>query len=137
MIIDKNGKILDAWWYSDGPMAVVKKNGVEIHIGIPYNAEQKKKRVRIDELKKSLAAKDFWGNKYIEGEYSEEEWAEKKAQRAAWREEIREMQKDFVEPTLSQEEIDTAISAAWKNAKRIIEQETGKEVEELIGGNLE
>lgn len=137
MIIDKNGKILDAWWYSDGPMAVVKKNGVEIHIGIPYNAEQKKKRVRIDELKKNLAATDFWGNKYIEGEYSEEEWAEKKAQRAAWREEIREMQKNFVEPTLSQEEIDTAISAAWKNAKRIIEQETGKEVEELIGGNLE
>lgn len=137
MIIDKNGKILDAWWYSDGPMAVVKKNGVEIHIGIPYNAEQKKKRVRIDELKKNLAATDFWGNKYIEGEYSEEEWAEKKAQRATWREEIREMQKDFVEPTLSQEEIDTAISAAWKNAKRIIEQETGKEVEELIGGNLE
>lgn len=135
MIIDKNGKILDAWWYSDGPMVVVNKNGIEIHIGIPYDTEQKKKQVRIDELKKNLDATDFWGHKYIEGEYTEEEWAEKKAQRATWRNEIRERQKDFVMPTLTQEEIDSAIHAAWENIKSIIEQETGKEVEEVIGAD--
>ena len=49
--------------------------------------------------------------------------------------EIREVQKELVMPTLTQEEIDSAINAAWKNIKSIIEQETGKEVEEVVGAD--
>lgn len=134
MMIDKNGRILDAWWYSDGPMAVVNKGGQEIHIAIPYDADHKKERVKIDDLKKKLEASDHWLNKYIEGEYTEEEWQARKAQRKEWRARLRELQADFVEPTITQDEIRTAIDLAEQNLKKIIEQETGKEVEEISLG---
>ena len=49
---------------------------------------------RIEELKSLLAAADYWGQKYIDGEYKAEEWEEKKAQRKAWREEIRSLESD-------------------------------------------
>lgn len=53
---------------------------------------------RIDELKEFLCEADYWGQKYIDGEYTDEEWETKKAQRKAWREEIRELEKE-IEPT--------------------------------------
>ena len=137
MMIDKNGKILDAWWYSNGPMAVANKNGIDWHIAIPYNVEQKKERLKIDALKKDLEGSDYWTNKYLEGEYTEEEWEAKKAQRIEWRTKLRELQAAFIEPTLTQEEIDNAIAEAEKRIKKIIEQETGNEVEEIVGGNHE
>lgn len=49
---------------------------------------------RIEELKALLAAADYWGQKYIDGEYTEAEWEEKKAQRKAWREQIRRLEGD-------------------------------------------
>lgn len=47
---------------------------------------------RINELKGLLFAADYWGQKYIDGEYTDEEWEEKKAQRKAWRAEIRRLE---------------------------------------------
>jgi len=47
---------------------------------------------RIEELKGFLAAADYWGQKYIDGEYTDDEWNEKKALRKAWREEIRQLE---------------------------------------------
>ncbi len=47
---------------------------------------------RIEELKALLVATDYCGQKYIDGEYTAEEWEEKKAQRKAWREEIRSLE---------------------------------------------
>ena len=47
---------------------------------------------RIEELKSLLAEADYWGQKYIDGEYTAEEWEQKKAQRKAWRAEIRELE---------------------------------------------
>lgn len=52
-------------------------------------AIQQAKQERIEELKQLLTDSDYWGQKYLDGEYTEEEWEEKKAQRKAWREEIR------------------------------------------------
>jgi hypothetical protein len=52
-------------------------------------AIQQAKQERIAELKQLLADSDYWGQKYLDGEYTEEEWEAKKAQRKAWREEIR------------------------------------------------
>lgn len=43
---------------------------------------------RVAELKALLASKDYWTSKRADGEYTEEEWAEKVAQRKAWRDEI-------------------------------------------------
>lgn len=54
--------------------------------------EKARKDNRIVELKQLLAAADYWGQKYLDGEYTEEEWAEKVAQRKAWREEIRSLE---------------------------------------------
>ena len=98
------------------------------------SAEQKKERVKIDDLKKKLEASDHWLNKYFEGEYTEEEWQARKAQRKEWRARLRELQADFVEPTITQDEIRTAIDLAEQNLKKIIERETGKEVEEISLG---
>lgn len=60
------------------------------YVEIPTNQNQE----RIDELKSLLAAADYWGQKYIDGEYSDDEWNEKKAQRKVWREEIRRLEGD-------------------------------------------
>lgn len=55
-------------------------------------AIRQEKDQRIAELKQLLAEADYWGQKYLDGEYTEEEWAEKVAQRKAWREEIRSLE---------------------------------------------
>lgn len=49
---------------------------------------------RVAELKQFLLDADYWGQKYIDGEYTEAEWNEKKAQRKAWRDEIRRLEGD-------------------------------------------
>lgn len=58
----------------------------------PEKPESVIKKERIEELKELLVAADYWGQKYIDGEYTAEEWEEKKAQRKAWREEIRSLE---------------------------------------------
>ena len=53
------------------------------------------KQERIAELKSLLAGADYWGQKYIDGEYTAEEWEQKKAQRKAWRAEIRQLEAEI------------------------------------------
>ena len=60
----------------------------------PQKPEEVIKQERIAELKQLLADSDYWTSKYCDGEYTDEEWAEKVAQRKAWREEIRELEND-------------------------------------------
>lgn len=57
-------------------------------------AIRQEKDQRIAGLKQLLVEADYWGQKYLDGEYTEEEWAEKVAQRKAWREEIRSLEND-------------------------------------------
>lgn len=59
----------------------------------PEPSDEEKKQQRVFELKRLLAESDYWTSKYLDGEYTDEEWAEKVAQRKAWREEIRELEK--------------------------------------------
>ena len=47
---------------------------------------------RIAELKQKLKDTDYQPLKYLDGEYTEEEYAVLKAQRQAWREEIRQLE---------------------------------------------
>lgn len=49
---------------------------------------------RVSELKQFLSNTDYQAIKYAEGELSEEEYADMKAQRAAWRKEINELEKE-------------------------------------------
>lgn len=51
------------------------------------------KQERIEELKRLLADTDYKGQKYLDGEYTDEEWQAIVAERKAWREEIRELEK--------------------------------------------
>lgn len=53
------------------------------------------KQERIEELKSLLAGADYWGQKYIDGEYTAEEWEQKKSQRMAWRAEIRQLEAEI------------------------------------------
>ena len=47
---------------------------------------------RINELKRNLANTDYLTLKFYEGELSKEDFEESKAQREAWREEIRQLE---------------------------------------------
>ena len=59
----------------------------------PQKSEEVVKQERIAELHQLLEEADYWTSKYCDGEYIEEEWAEKVAIRKAWREELRELEK--------------------------------------------
>lgn len=59
----------------------------------PEKPQEVIKEERIAELHHLLADADYWGQKYLDGEYTAEEWAEKVAIRKAWREELRELEK--------------------------------------------
>lgn len=58
----------------------------------PQKPEEVIKKERIDELHRLLKDADYWTSKRADGEYTEEEWAEKVAIRKVWREELRELE---------------------------------------------
>lgn len=60
---------------------------------IPEPTEYEKAQARIAELKQLLENADYWTSKRMDGEYTDEEWAEKVAIRKAWRAEINELEK--------------------------------------------
>lgn len=66
--------------------------GGEFVLKTDEKAIAQEKQKRIDELKQLLADADYWGQKYLDGEYSSEEWEQKVAQRKSWRIEIRELE---------------------------------------------
>lgn len=63
----------------------------EIRVYIPFTEDDLATR-EISELKSKLSATDYKAIKYAEGVLSEEEYAETKAQRQAWRERINELE---------------------------------------------
>lgn len=68
-------KVWDGLWYVKGYA--------------PEKPESIKLKERAKELHKLLDEADYWTSKRADGEYTEEEWAEKVAIRKAWREELR------------------------------------------------
>lgn len=62
--------------------------------------------MQIAELKGKLNMHDYWGQKFIDGEYTDEEWEIKKEQRKQWRIEIRELEKQ-IEPTVENSSADS------------------------------
>jgi hypothetical protein len=63
-----------------------------VEIVIPEPTEYEKAQARIAELKQMLADADYWTSKRMDGEYTDEEGAEKVAIRKAWRAEINELE---------------------------------------------
>lgn len=74
----------------------VEVNG-EYVLNTDDKAIEKKKQARISELKQMLSDADYWGQKYLDGEYTDEEWQEKVAIRKSWREEIRQLESEDIE----------------------------------------
>lgn len=120
LTIDNKGNLVKGtWWRSMGPAFEDRDSPYrpDFLIVIPYTDKQRKQWEEILELKNKLAATDHWDNKFIEGEYTQEEWEEKKAQRMAWRNEIREIEKEFVEPAITLEEMREAERKAMEHIK--------------------
>lgn len=82
--------------YTQGAIWCRKNNAMIsdnlVIVAIPEPTEEELKQARISELKQNLADADYWGQKYLDGEYTEEEWEVKKETRRAWREEIRRLE---------------------------------------------
>lgn len=135
MTIDRDGNIVpgQTWWYENGPLIRDADNeyNIEFFIAVPYNEEQKTKFKQIAELKKQLRDTDYKALKYADGAYTEEQYATVKAERAAWRAEINRIEEDFVQPTLTREEIDRAERIAMETLKMTIEEQTGEEIEDI------
>ena len=110
MIIDKTGKAFWTWDSSIGPLVEDRDNRYNLlfKIGLYYNETQREQHSRIAKLKYNLAQTDWRAAKYADGGYTEEEYAPYKAQRAAWRAEINEIEEDFHEPSITREEMDEA-----------------------------
>ena len=83
--INANGNQFEILSNGDGTYTVKE-------IIVPEPTEYEKAQARIAELKRMLAAADYWTSKRIDGEYTDEEWAEKVAIRKAWRAEINELE---------------------------------------------
>lgn len=60
-----------------------------------YNLEQIQIKKRIAELKRNLVNTDYQAIKYAEGMLSASDYAEMKAQRQAWRDEINRLEKEI------------------------------------------
>ena len=119
MIIDSEGNEYQAWFREDGKLIFDEDNeyGIKFAIGIKYSDEQKKQFLRIKELKKYLKDTDFRALKYADGAYTEEEYQPYKEARAAARAEINEIEKVFIEPTLTRKEMDEAEELAMNKYK--------------------
>ena len=88
-------KVAESWeYYNETDKNIVYGWNGQLYFEdeLPEKPQEVINQERIEELKGFLAAADYWGQKYIDGEYTEAEWAEKKAQRKAWREEIRQLE---------------------------------------------
>jgi hypothetical protein len=83
--INANGNQFEILSNGDGTYTVKE-------IVIPEPTEYEKAQARIAELKQMLADADYWTSKRMDGEYTDEEWAEKVAIRKAWRAEINELE---------------------------------------------
>ena len=74
-----------------------KKCGSAYHIIngeiILGRSQEELNQIEINNLKQQLAEMDYKSSKYVDGEYTQEEWAEIVAQRREIRERIRELEK--------------------------------------------
>ncbi len=84
----------DVEWIIDSPKIEAKEAYDEyedIQIYIPYS-EKQLNTIEISKLKAKLSASDYQALKFAEGFISEEDYAEIKAQRQAWRDRINELE---------------------------------------------
>lgn len=108
IITNRNAEILTAWLSRDGVLHHDYDNPYGIHfaIGLNYDEEQSKKAAEIQACKQMLKETDYQAIKFSDNALTEEEYAPIRAQRASWRARINEIEKDFVPPSITREEMD-------------------------------
>lgn len=72
-----------------------REKSIYVIEAVPEPTAQDRAEARIDALKAQLADTDYQAIKYAEGELTSEEYAETRAQRAAWRAEINALQEQY------------------------------------------
>lgn len=90
--LDKENYTDGAIWCNENNATIQEINNEYVICTIPEPTQEEINQARVVELKQLLADADYWGQKYLDGEYTEEEWLAKKATRRAWREELRLLQ---------------------------------------------
>ena len=78
VLIDREGNILQGWLESWGPVRADKESPYrsDFVVCLRRTDTQISQWKKILDLKNQLSATDYQPNKYIEGEYTEEEWEE-------------------------------------------------------------
>lgn len=114
MIITRTGEIIDFFLRENG---IVIKDG-EFSICLEYDDEQRRQYERIRELKKMLSESDYKALKFSDGVLTEEEYAPVREKRREWRSEINEIEKVFLEPSITREEMDMAEARALENYEK-------------------
>ena len=114
MIITRDGEFLDFFFLKNG---IVIEDG-DFSICLEYTSEQKKQYRRIKELKKLLLDSDYKALKFSDGVLTEKEYAPVREKRQAWRKEINELEKEFLEPSITREEMDAAEAKALENYQK-------------------
>lgn len=129
MIIDTKGNELHAWYRTNGALIFDEDNkyGIKFAIGVEYSDEQRLLFSEIKALKKYLKDTDYRALKYADGAYTEEEYRPYKEARAEARARINEIEKIFVEPTLTREEIDEAERLVMEKQKEVSDDNTDNE----------
>lgn len=129
MIIDTKGNELHAWYRTNGALIFDEDNkyGIKFAIGVEYSDEQRLLFSEIKALKKYLKDTDYRALKYADGAYTEEEYRPYKEARADARARINEIEKIFVEPTLTREEIDEAERLVMEKQKEVSDDNTDNE----------
>lgn len=103
------GKDLKQIWDVEPTEAKEAWNEIEnIQVYVPYTsielaemASQTEKETiisQIQSLKEQLASWDYKTSKYVDGEYSEQEWQEIVVQRKMWRKEINQLENNLRNP---------------------------------------
>lgn len=114
MIIDINGNMLPMVFLYNG--IVIKDGSYSIFVEFEKDEDKAREKEIID-CKKHLSETDYKAIKYSEGALSEEEYAEDKANRKAWRDRINELEALITYPTLTKEQIKEAERKATLKAK--------------------
>lgn len=117
MLIDREGNIIMFWERKNGPVIIDKNNayGIEFTICLPYENDRMGGIFQeIKKLKKQLEGTDYKLMKFMDGDITKEEYAPIQAEREAWRQQIRNLEAQLIEPSLTKEEIEAAEKAAME-----------------------
>lgn len=108
MIITREGKIIQGFSSEQGIIVHHEAYNTKFAICLEYDSIQYAQAKRMNEIKYLLSKSDYKAIKYAEGEISEEDYIPIREARQALRDEYNRIQEEYVDPSITPEEIDLA-----------------------------